>query len=135
MTPEDPTELLGSPDSIPYLGLRTAQAKPDNPGATADTGPHNSAGSPLYRLNIWHMMWGPMISARPGSKDEPKWREACIFENVFSIIRVDCHAHPVPHTNRSLRLTEGGRVLSTRHDTRLCLPEGRDLLGPCSMAR
>jgi hypothetical protein len=39
-----------APDSIPYLGLRTAQAKHDNPGATANTGPHNSTGSPLTRL-------------------------------------------------------------------------------------
>ena len=54
-----------APDRIPYLGLRTAESKRLNPGATADTGPRNSSGSPLYRLNVWHMMWGSMISAQP----------------------------------------------------------------------
>ena len=54
-----------APDRIPYRGLRTPQSRRQNPGATADTGPYNSSGSPLYRLNIWHMMWGSMISARP----------------------------------------------------------------------
>jgi len=37
-----------------------------NPGARADAAvPNSTVGSPLYRLNIWYMMWGSMIAARP----------------------------------------------------------------------
>jgi hypothetical protein len=53
-----------APDRIPYLGLQGVTAQ--NPGARADAAvPNSTVGSPLYRLNIWYMMWGSMIAARP----------------------------------------------------------------------
>ena len=51
-----------APPRIPPGGLRGCRHT--NPCARADTGPDDSSGSPLYRLNIWHMMWGSMIGVR-----------------------------------------------------------------------
>lgn len=51
-----------APPRIPHGGLRGC--KHLNPCAQADTGPQDSSGSQLFRLNIWHMMWGSMISVR-----------------------------------------------------------------------
>ena len=50
---------------IPPGGLRDCRHLPVNPCALADTGPQDSSGSELYRLNIWYMMWGSMISVQP----------------------------------------------------------------------
>jgi hypothetical protein len=36
-----------------------------NPCAREDKGPDDTSGSELYRLNIWHMMWGSMIAVQP----------------------------------------------------------------------
>ena len=52
-----------APPRIPPGGLRGCRLL--NPCAQADTGPHDSSGSELYRLNIWYMMWGSMISVQP----------------------------------------------------------------------
>ena len=68
----DTSRILGTaavtkntaPGLIPYKGLQGATAQ--NPGARADAaGPNSTVGSPLYRLNIWYMMWGSMIAASP----------------------------------------------------------------------
>ena len=65
------TKILGpaaicrnpAPARIPPDGLRGCRLL--NPCALADKGPQDSSGSELYRLNIWYMMWGSMISVQP----------------------------------------------------------------------
>ena len=52
-----------APPRIAPGGLRGCRHL--NPCAQADTGPDDSSGSELYRLNIWHMMWGSMIGVQP----------------------------------------------------------------------
>ena len=58
-----------APPRIPTGGLgKVADRRlhsPVNPCAQADKGPNDTSGSELYRLNIWHMMWGSMIAVQP----------------------------------------------------------------------
>jgi hypothetical protein len=58
-----------APARIPVGGLgRVAERglqSQVNPCARADKGPDDTSGSELYRLNIWHMMWGSMIAVQP----------------------------------------------------------------------
>jgi hypothetical protein len=50
---------------IPVGGLHGAACKAANPHARADRTRDDESGSPLHRLNIWHMMWGSMIAVQP----------------------------------------------------------------------